>query len=254
MSGGNENRFANMLAELKARPLPKRFYKQAGISGDEPPFAITLDGRPVKTPMKRALALLQRALAEAVADEWQRQGAHIDPATMPMTRLANTALDRVAGDEPRIVAEIAEYAGSDLLCYRAGGPESLIEREARHWDPVLAWAGTHLDHPFIAVTGLVHQPQPEATLQAVTRHLSRHEAFALAALHNMATLTGSALIAMAVEAGELPADAAWAAAHVDEDWQIEQWGEDEEASRRRLARRAEFDAAVAFLALSRGGA
>ena len=118
----------------------------------------------MKTPLKRELALPQRALAEAVAEEWQRQGEHIDPATMPMTRLANTALDRVAGNEPRIVAEIAEYAGSDLLCYRAEGPQALIEREARHWDPVLAWAGAHLAHPFIAVTGLVHQPQPEPTL------------------------------------------------------------------------------------------
>lgn len=253
MSGGNEQRFTSMLAELRARPLPKRFYKEAGVSGDASQFAITLDGRPVKTPLRRELALPQRALAEAVAQEWQRQGEHIDPATMPMTRLANTALDRVAGDEPRIVAEIAEYAGSDLLCYRTQGPQALIEREARHWDPVLAWAGAHLAHPFIAVTGLVHQPQPEPTLRAVTRHLSRHDAFALTALHNMATLTGSALIAMAVEAGELQADAAWVAAHVDEDWQIEQWGEDAEATRRRQARRAEFDAAVAFLALVRHG-
>jgi len=251
MSGGSENRFANMLAELKSRPLPRRFYEQAGVSGDASPFAIILDGRPVKTPLKRELALPQRALAEAVAEEWQRQGEHIDPALMPLTRLANTALDRVAGNEPRIVAEIAEYAGSDLLCYRAEGPTSLIEREAWHWDPVLAWAGAHLAHPFIAVTGLVHQPQPEPTLEAVTRHLSRHDAFALTALHNMATLTGSALLTMAVEAGALHADAAWAAAHVDEDWQIEQWGEDAEATRRRQKRRAEFDAAVAFLALTR---
>lgn len=254
MSQGSEGRFANMLAELKSRPLPKRFYKEAGISGDVSPYAITLDGRPVKTPMKRALALPQRSLAEAVADEWQRQGEHVDPARMPMTRLANTALDRVAGDEPRIVGEIAGYAGSDLLCYRAEGPDGLIEREARHWDPVLTWAGAHLDHPFIAVTGVVHQSQPDPTLQAVADDLARHDAFVLAALHNMATLTGSALIAMAIEAGELAADAAWAAAHVDEDWQIEQWGEDEEASRRRRARRSEFDAAVAFLVLSRGGA
>jgi len=251
MSGGSKNRFANMLAELKSRPLPKRFYRQAAVHGEEAPFAIALDGRPVKTPLKRDLALPRRALAEAVAEEWRRQGEHIDPAAMPMTRLANTALDRVSGDEPRIVAEIAEYAGSDLLCYRAEGPEGLIEREARHWDPVLTWAGSHLEHPFIAVSGLVHQPQPEPTLQAVARHLSHHDAFALTALHNMATLTGSALLAMSVEAGELAADAAWAAAHVDEDWQIEQWGQDAEASRRRGARRAEFDAAVTFLELTR---
>jgi len=251
MTGGGKDRFANMLAELRARPLPKRFYNEAAVTGAEAPFAISLDGRPVKTPMKRTLALPLRPLAEAVAEEWQRQGEHIDPASMPLTRLANTALDRVAGDEARIVAEIAEYAGSDLLCYRAEGPAGLIEREAHHWDPLLAWAGAHLAHPFIAVTGLVHQPQPRPTLDAVARHLARHDAFALTALHNMATLTGSALIAMALEAGELAADAAWAAAHVDEDWQIEQWGEDAEASRRRQARQAEFDAAIAFLRLAR---
>ncbi len=249
MSGGSENRFANMLAELKSRPLPKRFYKEAAVAGEEAPFAIALDGRPVKTPLKRPLAMPQRALAEAVAAEWQRQGEHVDPATMPLTRLANTALDRVAGDEARIIAEIAEYVGSDLLCYRAEGPEGLIEREARHWDPVLVWARAHLAHPFIATTGLVHQPQPEPTLAAVREHLARRDAFVLTALHNMATLTGSALLAMAVEAEHLDADAAWAAAHVDEDWQIEQWGADEEAERRRQARRDEFDASTALLAL-----
>jgi len=245
-----EDRFARMVAELKGRPLPKRFYKRAAVSGDAAPFAVCLDGRAVKTPGKRALALPCRALAEAVAGEWQAQVEVIDPAKMPLTRLANTALDRVMGNEAHIIAEIADYAGSDLVCYRAGEPGGLVEREARHWDPVLTWAGTHLAHPFIAVVGLMHQPQPEPTLKAVGAHLGARDAFQLTALHNLASLTGSALLALALEAAFLDADAAWAAAHVDEDWQIEQWGADAAAQVRRQARRAEFDVTIEFLSLA----
>ena len=251
MNAETEDRFTRMLAELKGRPLRKRFYKQAGIAGDEPPFAVALDGRPVKTPAKRPLALPGREMAAAVVAEWERQGDEIDPSTMPLTRLANTALDRVSGNEARVVAEITDHAGSDLVCYRAGEPGGLVEREAHHWDPVLTWAGRHLAHPFIAVTGLMHQPQPEPTLQAVGEHLSARDAFQLTALHNLSSLTGSALLALALEAEFLDADAAWAAAHVDEDWQIEQWGADEVAQARRAARRAEFDATIEFLSLAR---
>ena len=251
MNAETEDRFTRMLVELKGRPMPRRFYKQAAVSGDAAPFAVALDARAVKTPGKRALALPGRALAEAVADEWQAQVEVIDPAKMPLTRLANTALDRVMGDEARIVAEITDFAGSDLVCYRAAEPAGLVEREAHHWDPVLTWAGMHLAHPFIAVTGLMHQPQPAPTLKAVGEHLSTRDAFELTALHNLSSLTGSALLALALEAAFLDADAAWAAAHVDEDWQIGQWGADEVAQARRQARRAEFDATIEFLSLAR---
>ncbi len=254
MSGGNEQRFANMLAELRARPLPKRFYKEAAVAGAEAPFAITLDGRPVKTPLKRELALPQRALAEAVAEEWQRQGEHIDPATMPMTRLANTALDRVAGNEPRIVAEIAEYAGSDLLCYRAEGPTSLIEREARHWDPVLAWAGAHLAHPFIAVTGLVHQPQPEPTLARGRPGISP----AMTPLRSRRCTTWRRSPARPSSPWRSrPANSTPMPPGRRRMWtrtgRSSNGARTPKQTRRRQARRAEFDAAVAFLALVRHG-
>ena len=251
MSANSEDRFARMVRELKGRPLPRRFYKAAAVAGDAAPYAVTLDGRAVKTPLRRSLAMPYRALAEAVAAEWQCQIEVIDPARMPLTRLANTALDRVAGEEARIVAEIVDYADSDLVCYRAEGPQALVAREAAHWDPVVVWAGAHLAQPFVAVTGVVHHPQPAPTLAALAGLVERLDAFALTAVHNLASLTGSALLAMAIAAEELSPDAAWTAAHVDEDWQIEHWGADEDARRRRLARRAEFDAAVALLALAR---
>ena len=252
MSADSEDRFAPMRREPKGPPLPRRFYKTAAVAGDGAPYAVTLDGRAVKTPLRRLLAVPYRALAEAMAVEWQRQDEVIDPAKMPLTRLANTVLDRVKGDEARIAAEIIQYAGSDLVCYRAEAPVGLIAREAAHWDPILTWAGIKLSHPFIAVSGLIHQPQPAPTLQAVADHLAARDAFALAAVHNLASLTGSALLAIAIEAGKLAPDAAWAAAHVDEDWQIEHWGADDEAQRRRQARRVEFDAAVEFMGLARG--
>jgi len=247
-----EDRFARMVAELKGRALRKRFYKQAGMTGDAPPYAVALDGRLVKTPARRPLALPDREMAAAVVAEWERQGDEIDPSTMPLTRLANTALDRVAANEARIIAEITDYAGSDLVCYRAGEPAGLVEREVRHWDPVLAWARDYLGHPFFAVVGVMHQPQPEPTLRAVSEHLGARDAFQLTALHNLASLTGSALLALSLEAAFLDADAAWAAAHVDEDWQIEQWGADAAAEVRRVARRAEFDATIEFLRLTGG--
>jgi chaperone required for assembly of F1-ATPase len=251
MTGEAEDRFARLLRDLKGRPLRKRFYEAVAVAGEAPPFALTLDGRQVKTPMKQALVVPSRPLAEAVGEEWRSQVEVIDPALMPLTRLANTTLDRVVGEEPRLIAEIIRYAASDLLCYRAEGPEALCRREALHWDPVLTWAATTLGHPFLAVSGVKHEAQPEATLVAVEAHLTRRDAFALTALHNLTTLTGSALLAMAVETGALAADAAWTAAHVDEDWQIEQWGEDIEAARRRQARRGEFDSTLRFLLLAR---
>ncbi len=251
MNAGTGDRFARMVAELKGRRLRKRFYKEASVAGDEPPFAVVLDGRPVKTPAKRPLALPGREMATVVVAEWQRQGDEIDPSAMPLTRLANTALDRVSGHEARIVEEITDYAGSDLVCYRAGEPAGLVEREAHYWDPVIAWAEAQLAARFVMISGLVHQPQPEPTLRAVGAHLGARDAFQLTALHNLSTLTGSALLALALEAEFLDPDAAWIAAHVDEDWQIEQWGADAVAEARRAARRAEFDASIEFLFLTR---
>lgn len=231
------------------RPLPKRFYKAASVSPSGGSFRILLDDRPVRTPKKAALALPTRALAEAIAAEWAAQGERIDPATMPLTKLANTVLDGVVGREGDLRADIGKYASSDLVCYRAGEPEGLIALQAQHWDPVLDWARTALGARFILAQGLMPVSQSQKALNAISAVISDLDPYRLAALHVMTTLTGSALIALAVLKGQLSPEAAWDAAHVDEDWQISQWGEDAEATARRARRRAELEAAFRLLSL-----
>jgi chaperone required for assembly of F1-ATPase len=232
---------------MKSR-RPKRFYKLVEVKGDES-FAILLDGRPLKTPLKRNLILPSAPLAEAIADEWAAQGERIDPDQMLITKLANTAIDRVAGDEQRIIEELVDYARSDLVCYRAAEPESLVTRQKLFWDPILTWAEETLDTRFFAIQGIVHKPQPRHSLDVVARYLRQFDAMRLCALHNLTTLTGSALIALSIESGFLKPERAWLSAHVDEDWQIGRWGRDEEAAERRARRRQEFEAAVKFLGL-----
>lgn len=236
------------------RPAMKRFYKTVSVaaaSGDsgEEEHRILLDGRPMRTPAKAVLAVPSRALAEAIAAEWDAQREEIDPASMPLTRLVNSTLDGVHGRECDVRAEIAKYAGSDLVCYRAGEPEGLVRRQAEMWDPVLAWCREALGADFRIAEGLMPAAQPEAARTAIARELATRDAFGLAALHVMTTLTGSALLALAHAKGRLTADAAWAAAHVDEDWQIARWGEDAEAAARRQRRWAEMQAASRLLAL-----
>ncbi len=230
-------------------PRPKRFYRAASVDGAAPAFRVLLDGKPVRTPAKRELAVPSRALAEALAAEWEAQGERIDPATMPLTRLANSAIDGVSGREAEVRADIAKYAASDLLCYRAEGPAELVRRQTEVWDPVLAWARESLGARFVLGQGVVPVAQPQAATAAIERALAEFDAFSLAAHHVMTTLTGSALLALAHARGRLAADEAWAAAHVDEDWQIAQWGEDAEAKARRDRRCAEMQAASRLLAL-----
>ena len=165
-----------------------------------------------------------------MAQEWRAQGERIDPATMPLTKLANSAIDGVAGREQAVIDDIMKYAASDLVCYRAPGPPGLVEAQAKHWDPVLAWAKDALGAPLKLGQGVVHVAQPQASLDRIRRALAGRDAFSLAALHVMTALTGSALLALAVALGRLTPEEAWEAAHVDEDWQIGQWGEDEEAA------------------------
>jgi chaperone required for assembly of F1-ATPase len=236
------------ITDSLAKPLARRFFKDASV-GEGPPFKILLDGRPVKTPKKRALEVPTRVLAEAIAEEWRAQETMIDPRRMPLTRFANTAIDAVSDTLDAVAADIVAYAGSDLLCYRAEAPAELRRRQSQHWDPVIAWAETALGAGLKVVPGVVHVKQPDAALAAVAAALVPHEAFRLTGLHVLTTLTGSALLALALVRGHLSADAAWAAAHVDEDYQISLWGEDAEAAARRRGRRAEFDAANRFLAL-----
>ena len=228
--------------------LPKRFYADAAVAATAEGFAVHLDGKPVRTPGRALLALPSEAAAALVAAEFSAQGETIDPVSMPVLRLVNTALDGVAADTQAVLEDVMRFSASDLVCYRAGEPEALVARQAQAWDPVLDWARAALGARFFLAEGVMHVEQPRESVGAVGLWLrQRDEPLRLAALHVMTTLTGSALIALAVEAGGLAPDEAWAAAHVDEDWNAELWGEDAEAAARRQARRRDFDAAVALL-------
>jgi chaperone required for assembly of F1-ATPase len=224
----------------------KRFYASADVAEIEGGFAVRLDGRPARTPAKRPLVAPTRALAEAIAAEWSAQGESLAPASMPLTRLADSALDGVAETLEPTISAVAAYAGSDLVCYRAAEPETLVARQAAAFDPVLAFAEQALGARFSLAGGITHVAQPEQSLQAVRAAIPR-EPFAVTALHALTSLSGSALLALAVARGAMTAQAAWAAAHVDEDFQIERWGADEEAQRRREARSREFAAAAQAL-------
>jgi len=237
-------------ARRGARPtLRKRFYRAATASGaPDEGFALLLDGKPVKTPARRALAAPTQALAEAIAAEWSAQEAVIDPARMPLTKLANAVIDAVA-DEPQAVAEeVAKYLGTDLLCYRAEAPSGLVERQARHWDPVLGWAADTLGARFVRAQGVVHVAQPREAI-AAARAVIPADPWRLGAVAVTTTLTGSALLALSLAHGAIDAEAVWAAAHADEDWQMEQWGRDELALERRAFHFAELQAAATVLRL-----
>ena len=229
--------------------LPKRFYTSVAVEDRGGGFALLLDGKPVRTPGKAELLLPSRALAEAVAGEWRGQGERIDPATMPLTRLANSAIDGVSGHEHAVIDDILAYAGSDLLCYRADGPPGLIEAQERHWDPVIAWAKSALRAPFVLAEGVVHLAQPQSSIDRLKEALIGRDKFGLAALHVLTALSGSALLALAVALGQMSPEEAWEAAHVDEDWQTSKWGEDADAAARRKARRCDFAAAARLLSL-----
>jgi chaperone required for assembly of F1-ATPase len=229
-------------------PQRKRFYKSAVVT---PENGVALDGKPLRTPLKQALTLPTRALADAVAQEWEAQGETIDPRNMILTKLANTAIDRVAGDRQRIIDEIVKFADTDQVSYRAEEPSALIARQAEHWNPVLDWAMAQLDAAFATTAGISPHRQSEEALAAFARHVEKLDHWELTALHNLATMTGSALIAAMAVDGALDREAAWRAAFVDEDWEIEHWGKDEEAMERRQAMRREFDACLDLARLSR---
>ena len=239
-------------ARRGAKPaLPKRFYKAAGWAEGEGGYVLTLDGRPARTPARSPLALPTRPLAEAVAAEWEAQAETIDPSAMPLTRLANSAIDGVAPRREAVLDDLAAYAGTDLVVYRAASPESLVAAQAAAWDPVLDWAREELGARFILGEGVMHVAQDEDSVEAVRAALRATEgAFHLAALHAMTTLAGSVLIALATARGRLAPDEGWLAANVDEDFQARVWGYDAEAAARRAAREAEFLAAGRMHALA----
>ena len=233
-------------------PLPKRFYQAVSVEPADDGFAVKLDGRPVRTPGKALLVLPSEAAARLVAEEFDAQAETIDPVTMPVLRLVNTAIDGVATDPQAVLEDILRFASSDMLCYRADGPQGLVDRQNNAWDPVIDWARSALGARFNLAEGVIHVEQPRETIAVLGAHLKqRAEPLQLAALHVMTSLTGSALLALAIEAGELDPEAGWTAAHVDEDWQIEHWGQDAEAVARRSQRRRDFLGAVNLLAALR---
>ena len=236
-------------ARRNMRPaLKRRFYTEVALADGPDGFTITLDGRPVKTPARRPLAAPTRPLGEALVTEWDAQREQVDPAKMPLTRLANTIIDGVAAAVPQIEAEIEKYLGSDLVCYRAEAPDGLVARQAQHWDPILGFVRETLGARFVVTQGVGFVTQPGPAIAAARAAVPRHP-WRLGAVHAVMTLTGSALIALALAERMLTPDAAWAAAHVDEDWNMEQWGSDPLALERRAARLAEMAAAAQVLDL-----
>lgn len=235
-------------AQIQMRtPLPKRFYKTVSVADMPEGFAVQLDGKPVRTPGKALLVLPTHEAAELVAAEFEAQVETIDPVTMPVLRLVNTAIDGVASDTQAVLEDVMRFSSSDLLCYRADAPEKLVARQAEAWDPVLDWAHSTLAARFYLAEGVMHVEQPRESIAAVGIWLKqREEPFRLSAIHLMTSLTGSALLALAVDADAISPDDAWTAAHLDEDWTIEHWGDDAEARQRRTLRRRDFDAAVAL--------
>ncbi|WP_029039810.1 ATP12 family chaperone protein [Cucumibacter marinus] len=230
------------------RQLPKRFYKTADVAeGEGGLFRVLLDGKPIKTPGRATVEMPSKALAEKVAGEWGSQGEFIDPALMPFTRLVNTSVESGEQVIPALRAEIVKYAGTDLLLYRADGPDSLVERQAEHWDKALADFARRFDIRFVATTGIMHQQQSEETLTRVDRLTEGFGVFSLMAVTSITAITGSAVLSLGLAHDLFERDAAWAAAHVDEDFNISQWGEDSEAAARRSKRREDYDAALDIL-------
>lgn len=232
------------------KPLPRRFYKQVSLSEN---LGIRLDGRAVRTRSKAEMLLPSRALAEAVAEEWRAQVDVIDPATMPLTKYANTAIDRAGSQSEAIRQDILSYAANDLVCYRVDAPSELASRQAEMWDPVVAWAEQRTQHRWQITSGLKHVEQPAAALDTL-QNLIPTDSFSLVGCHGLTTLSGSALLALMLLEGAISVETAWQAANIEEHWQAEQWGEDAEALARSSGRKAEFQAAARFtsLAVSRG--
>ena len=227
--------------------LPKRFYREAAVQAKDSGFALTLDGKVAKTPGKRPMLLPTGPAAALVAAEFAAQAEVIDPVSMPVMRLCNSVIDGVAGQESAVAEDAARYAASDLLCYRGTSPDALIARQNAAWDPVLQGYVVRHGLTFKSTPGIVFVEQQPASLAGIRRLTGTLNAFELACVHQMTTLMGSVLLALAVAEGAIVPESAWNAAHVDEDWEISQWGEDDEAIARRRHRTFEFMASVALL-------
>lgn len=237
----------NESARESSRPtLRKRFYKVAAVAPAPGGHAVVLDGRGVRTPAKKPLVAPQQAVAESIAAEWEAQVDTIDPAAMPLTRLANSIIDGVADRRDEVADDIAKYFNSDLLFYRAEHPEGLVARQAQHWDPVLAWMADEFGARFVLAAGVMHVAQPESAIAAARAVLPK-DAWSLGALHVVTSLTGSALLALALAHGRLDVPQVWSAANVDEDWNLDLWGRDESVAVRHAARLRDLEAAAKVL-------
>ncbi len=245
----DEGRGSATASALKPPELPKRFYKEVSVGEEGDLKVVKLDGRVVKTPGRAPMGVSDPDLANAMAEEWDAQVETINPALMPLTRIVNTAIDAVAGKMAETRADIVAYAGNDLLCYRADSPEALAARQAEHWDPLLRWVADEFNASLRVATGILPVDQAPESLEGFDRALGRFDPLGIAALHVATTLTGSAVLALAVAQSRLAGEEAWTAAHIDEDWQMAQWGTDAEAIQRREARWR--DMAAASLILSR---
>lgn len=241
-----DERWERLSRDRMVRPLPKKFYKLATVTDE---LGIALDGRGVKTPMKAKLILPSPALAEAIAAEWNGQVEFINPAAMPLTKLANTAIDRAGAERAYVAGQVVEFSGSDMVCYRADAPSNLVELQTAAWDPVVAWASGTMGAKFKMVSGVIHSAQSAETIAAVAAHVATLSEFELTVAHNLTTLTGSALLGLMLTAGAISPEAGWQAAHVEEDFQIATWGSDDEAQARRGWRKLDFDGSVQFLNL-----
>jgi chaperone required for assembly of F1-ATPase len=229
--------------------LPRRFYDKVSLLALDGGLALQLDGRTARTPARNALMVDDPAIAAAMMREWDAQAAVIDPATMPLTRLVNAALDGVARARDAVSTEIVRYAASDLVCYRADTPQELAALQAAAWDPLVAWAHDDLGAPLRLASGVIHVSQPPEVEAAITDAVARFATpLPLAALSAVTTLTGSAVIALALAHRRLSTEDVWLAAHVDEDYQARVWGADDEAVFRQANRRRDFDAAALVLA------
>ncbi|MCB1389504.1 MAG: ATPase [Rhodobacteraceae bacterium] len=229
----------------------KVFWKDVSVIEAPEGFAIALDGRPIKTPAKAALVVPTRALADLVAAEWTAQQGEVKPETMPATRAANAALDKVRGQFGEVASLLTAYGETDLLCYRAEGPAQLVARQAAAWDPLLDWSADRFGVNWTVTTGVMPAPQSAATLARLGAHVAGFTAFELTAFHDLVAMSGSLVIGLAATEGIASIDALWGASRIDEDWQVEQWGEDDEATRLATLRRASFFDAARFFAASR---
>jgi len=230
---------------------PKRFWTDVGVVDAGGGWTVALDDRAIKTPAKKDFVAPTRALAEAVAEEWRAQDEVMNPKAMPQTRYVNSVLDGIAPQREAVIETVAAYGGSDLLCYRAEHPDTLIARQAAQWDPLLDWACTKFDVNLILASGIMPVSQPEQSLQRLSDAVAGHDNFVLAGLHDLVSISGSLVLGLAVSAGRLKPAEAFALSRLDDDWQIEQWGEDDEASKTAALKAQEFAEAARLITLAK---